>query len=155
MLPDDGNGNGGTGSTGSGQTQNFPTLSPDELRSNLDHMDKGLDLLDITKLKPNASDAEANVVLQQKEAEKSAKTLMCDVVDLISSDWGLLAGFLIAAYGFWTFLQQNIASGVIWLLIGVSLTTFPGIWGGILEGTAQITTVFGGQASPFKAGICN
>lgn len=77
-------------------------------------------------------------VWAQNAAGNAGKETFELIKDLFTGNIGLIVGLVIAAYGLWKWLISQETWGLILVIGGVLITIFPGIFGGIQEGTVQL-----------------
>ena len=74
-------------------------------------------------------------------AEQSlGKEFYCDTVKLITGSIGTMMGLLIALLGLMVFSLSGKVGGIIVMIVGVSVTAFPGIFEGFLSGMSAFTS---------------
>lgn len=64
--------------------------------------------------------------------------------DLIQSNYGLMLGLAIAAWGAWVFLINQKTWGVFMIILGVAVTAFPGLFVGMMQGAQPFIQAAGG-----------
>jgi hypothetical protein len=73
---------------------------------------------------------------ENRLSEARAKSIYCDLVRILNSDLGTLAGLIVALLGLWFFISGKAFTGFIGVLIGSSVTMAPQFYVSFLDGLA-------------------
>ena len=77
-------------------------------------------------------------------ALKLSENLICDTKDIVSGPLGLMAGFLLAAYGLYIWIRQDaMKTALIYIICGAFLTALPGLIFTFLGGVSALTVQSG------------
>ena len=66
------------------------------------------------------------------------------VGNLMESNYGLLLGLFIGAWGAWIFLINQKTWGIAMIVLGVAITAFPGMFQGLMVGVQPFVQAAGG-----------
>ncbi len=71
---------------------------------------------------------------------------------LIQSNYGVLIGLGVAAFGLWMWLMDQSSWGIVMMIGGVAITAFPGLWQAVYVGVGGVLKQAGASEQRSKAG---